>query len=68
MKRIATDKTELAITHVIDGMPSWLRHDLASERLELRQRAQDALAAQIVDRLTVIYPIVDKSQLALPIR
>ncbi len=68
MERLAPDKAELAITHVIDAMPFWLRHDLASERLELRQRAQDALAAQIVDRLTVAYPIADKSQLALPIR
>ncbi len=68
MDRFSPDKAEQAITGVIDGMPSWLRHDLASDKLELRQRAQDTLAAQIVDRLATSHPVIDRSQIGLPIR
>ena len=68
MDRLAPDRTESAVNDVINAMPSWVRHDLASDQIELRQRAQDTLAARIVDRLIDTPSQADEAQIALPIR
>ncbi|MDF0544106.1 hypothetical protein PX699_17285 [Sphingobium sp. H39-3-25] len=43
--------TSELIARVIARAPQWLRHDLSSKDLNARGRAEDTLAAMIVDAL-----------------
>lgn len=51
--RVQMDQeTSELITRVIARAPQWLRHDLSSKDLNARGRAEETLAAMIVDALS----------------
>jgi hypothetical protein len=45
------DKTKARILGVIERAPQWLRNDLAAKDASARARAEEALAAMLVDVL-----------------
>lgn len=45
-------ETSELVTRVIARTPQWLRHDLSSKDLSARGRAEETLAAMIVDALS----------------
>ena len=45
-------ETSELITRIIARAPQWLRHDLSSKDLNARGRAEETLAAKIVDALS----------------
>ncbi|WP_022678426.1 DUF6771 family protein [Novosphingobium sp. B-7] len=45
------DKTKTRILGVIERAPQWLRHDLAAKDASARARAEEALAAMLVDAI-----------------
>lgn len=45
------DKTKSTILRVIERAPQWLRHDLDAKEAVVRARAEETLAAMIVDAL-----------------
>ncbi|WP_177204129.1 DUF6771 family protein [Sphingobium sp. AP50] len=45
-------ETSELISRIIARAPQWLRHDLSSKDLNVRGRAEETLAAMIVDALS----------------
>ncbi|EGD60852.1 hypothetical protein Y88_1647 [Novosphingobium nitrogenifigens DSM 19370] len=45
------DKTKTRILGVIERAPQWLRSDLAAKDASARARAEEALAAMLVDAI-----------------
>jgi hypothetical protein len=55
------------ISSIILNAPAWARVGLTVRDERLRERAADALAATIVDRMADPPPVADRNQLALPL-
>jgi hypothetical protein len=45
------DKTKTRILGVIERAPQWLRNDLAAKDASARARAEESLAAMLIDAL-----------------
>lgn len=55
------------LSSILLNAPAWVRLGLAVLDARLRERAADALAATIVDKLEEPESVVDRSQLGLPL-
>ena len=55
------------LSHILQTAPAWARLGLTERDSALRERAADALAATIIDRLDQPVPVSDRDQIALPL-
>ena len=54
------------LSAILLSAPDWMRTGLTATNTHLRERAADALAATILDRLATERAETDRNQLALP--
>ena len=59
------DRDRLSL--ILQSAPTWVRLGLAVPDPRLRERAADALAAKIIERLDEPIRVEDRNQLALPL-
>jgi hypothetical protein len=59
------DRERLSLT--LQNAPAWVRLGLSVKDPRLRERAADALAATIMQRLDEQVQVEDRNQLALPL-
>jgi hypothetical protein len=59
------DRERLSL--IFQTAPTWARLGLTVRDSALRERAADALAATIIDRLDAPFHVQDRDQLALPL-
>ena len=59
------DRERLSL--ILQGAPTWVRLGLTVPDARLRERAADALAAKIIERMNEPIRIEDRNQLALPL-
>lgn len=62
---VSMDRDRLSL--ILQTAPTWVRLGLTVRDSAMRERAADALAATIIDRLDEPLQVQDRNQLALPL-